>query len=62
MTGLWDLETAKKKQSLPDRTCVCFAPDGSRLAVVTRAGHIKVLDGRTLELRAALAGHTESPD
>jgi WD40 repeat protein len=59
---LWDLGTGKERKSLPERNSACFSPDGTRLAVTTREHHIELLDATTLQLRARLTGHSDTPD
>jgi WD40 repeat protein len=59
---LWNVETGKESTTLPQRSSVCFSPDGKRLAVATPNHQIKLLDADTLEVRAVLIGHTETPD
>jgi WD40 repeat protein/tRNA A-37 threonylcarbamoyl transferase component Bud32 len=59
---LWDVSTGKERTSLPQRHSACFSPDGKRLAVATPEHEIKLLDTETLEVRAALVGHTDRPD
>ena len=59
---LWEVATAKERTALPARDGACFSPDGKRLAVVTPTHRIKLLDADTLETRAVLVGHTDTPD